>query len=82
MKELEQIHRQGHSWSAGACLTKRSNRTEEHFRSMRQKLEPKTVQIAVPTQQESPEVLHVNVRNDDPPYVNLEKFNRHGVFRF
>ena len=51
------------------------NRTEEHFRSMRQKLEPKTVQIAVPTQQESPEVLHVNVRNDDPPYVNLEKFN-------
>ena len=51
------------------------NRTEEHFRSMRQKLEPKTVQIAVPTQQENPEVLHVNVRNDDPPYVNLEKFN-------
>ena len=34
------------------------NRTEEHFRSMRQKLEPKTVQIAVPTQQENPEVLH------------------------
>ena len=63
--------------STRPCLERRGmfdkamHRTELHFRAMRQKLEPKTVQIAVPTQQTDQEMIEVQVKTDDPPYINL-----------
>ncbi|CAL1141583.1 unnamed protein product [Cladocopium goreaui] len=53
---------------------KAMKKTEQHFKEMKQKLEPKTVQVAVPTQDDNPEMIDIQVRNDEPPYINLERF--------
>eukprot|EP00435_Cladocopium_sp_Y103_P008686 s1575_g2.t1 len=51
-------------------------KTEDHFKAMKHRLEPKSVQVVMPSQMGSanPELITIPVKNAGPPYFKVDRF--------